>query len=212
MPHMPSACAAFFMYNTDMFYIVALGNPGEKYANTRHNVGWMAMDHCLEKLCLPNLVESSQFSGHTCHGMIVGEEVIVLCPTTFMNNSGSAVEKLVPKDEVEKLVVVHDDIDLPFGEVKIGKGRGAGGNKGVQSIMDKLGSKDFVRVRIGIAPKSFWTGKVKRPEGGGPLERFVLKPFSSTEKKQLPEVFDKARVALEVIVGEGVEAAMNKCN
>jgi PTH1 family peptidyl-tRNA hydrolase len=129
-----------------------------------------------------------------------------------MNNSGSAVAKLVPKDKIADLVVLHDEIDLPFGEIKISKGRGGGGNNGVSSIIQKLGSKDFVRIRIGIAPTSFWTGKVKRPAGGGSLERFVLKPFTPREQKQLPEVFRKVDAALQTVVEKGVEEAMNQWN
>lgn len=195
-----------------MYYIVPLGNPGEKYANTRHNVGWMALNYALEKFRFSNPIESSSLSGLVCRGVIDGKEVTVLYPDTFMNNSGSAVVKLVPKDAITKLVVVHDDIDLPFGDIKIGVGRGAGGNQGVKSIIEKLGSNDFVRVRVGIAPKSFWTGKVKRPQGGGPLERFVLKSFSSSESKQLPELFEKVKNALETITSDGVEMAMNRLN
>ncbi len=195
-----------------MHYIVALGNPGEKYTNTRHNVGWLAMDYCLQEFQLPGLVESGGLSGRLTEGVVVGSEVTVLYPTTFMNNSGSAVVKLVPRNEIENLIVVHDDIDLPFGEIKVVEGRGAGGNNGVTSIIQKLGSKDFTRVRVGIAPKSFWTGKVKRPAGGGPLERFVLKSFSGSEKRQLTEVFEKVKSAIETIIAEGATAAMNKCN
>jgi PTH1 family peptidyl-tRNA hydrolase len=195
-----------------MHYIVALGNPGEKYEHTRHNVGWQAIDHCLGEWELPDLVESGAQSGRSTKGQVAGNEVVVLYPTTFMNNSGSAVVKFVPKTEVEQLIVVHDDIDLPFGEIKLGKGRGSGGNNGVQSIIDKLGSKEFTRVRIGIAPKSFWTGKTKRPAGGGPLERFVLKSFTTSEKKQLGEIFEKVKVALEAVLTSGVEVAMNQHN
>ena len=85
-------------------------------------------------------------------------------------------------------------------------------NNGVKSIIEKTGSKDFVRIRIGIAPTSFWTGKVKRPQGGGPLERFVLKPFTPTERKQLPEVFATIDAAVQTIIEKGVEVAMNECN
>lgn len=195
-----------------MYYIVALGNPGEKYEHTRHNVGWQVVDHCIKEWQVSNLVESGGLSGRLTEGIVQGGEVTILYPTTFMNNSGSAVVKLVPKGEVEQLIVVHDDIDLPFGEIKVGKGRGAGGNNGVQSIIDKLGSKDFIRVRVGIAPKSFWTGKVKRPQGGGPLERFVLKPFTGSEQKQLDEVFKRVREAIETVIAEGFEKAMNRFN
>ncbi|MCD5381241.1 MAG: aminoacyl-tRNA hydrolase [Candidatus Pacebacteria bacterium] len=195
-----------------MYYIVGLGNPGEKYESTRHNVGWAALDYLIDKTGLPSLIDSSALSGRTTSGMLAGEEVSVLYPGTFMNNSGSAVTKLVPKNEVQKLIVVHDDIDLPLGEVKIGQGRGAGGNNGVKSIIDKLGSKEFVRVRVGIAPKSFWTGEMKRPAGGGPLERFVLKSFSGSEKKQLADIYERITIAIETVVSAGVESAMNKLN
>lgn len=195
-----------------MFYIVALGNPEEKYFNTRHNVGWQVVDHCIEKWRLPALVESGGLSGRLTEGIVQGSKVTIFYPTTFMNNSGSAVVKLVPKNEVGQIIVVHDDIDLPFGEIRIGKSRGAGGNNGVQSIIDKFGSKDFIRVRVGIAPKSFWTGKMRRPAGGGPLERFVLKPFTGDEKKQLTDVFERAKESIEVLVSEGLEKAMNRFN
>lgn len=195
-----------------MKYLVPLGNPGEKYQLTRHNVGWMAMDHILTSHHLPGLIVDKAMSGRSTGGLIGSEEVVVLYPDTFMNNSGSAVAKFVPKERVSSLVVLHDEIDLPFGEIKISQGRGGGGNNGVASIIQKVGSKDFVRIRIGIAPTSFWTGKVKRPAGGGPLERFVLKPFTPSERKQLPDLFDKVDAALQTLVQEGVEAAMNQHN
>jgi PTH1 family peptidyl-tRNA hydrolase len=195
-----------------MKYIVPLGNPGERYADTRHNVGWLAMDHVIEALAWPHLIADNKLSGRTTGGQIADESVAVLYPDTFMNNSGSAVAKLLPKQAADSLIVLHDDIDLPFGIIKISKGRGGGGNNGVASIIEKLGSKDFVRIRIGIAPKSFWTGKTKRPSGGGPLERFVLKPFSPSERKQLPDIFSTIGDALELLVNKGVEAAMNRYN
>jgi PTH1 family peptidyl-tRNA hydrolase len=195
-----------------MKYIVPLGNPGEKYATTRHNVGWLAMDYSIESRAWPRLIEDTKLSGRTTEGCIGNEPVAVLYPDTFMNNSGAAVAKLVSQNEVGDLVVLHDDIDLPFGEIKISAGRGGGGNNGVSSIIQKLGSKDFVRIRIGIAPKSFWTGKMKRPAGGGPLERFVLKPFSPSERKQLPDIFATIDAAVAVVIEQGVEAAMNQYN
>lgn len=195
-----------------MHYIVGLGNPGEKYRDTRHNIGWSVLEQLIGVEQCSTLVESSSFSGLISEGVIGNETIKILLPTTFMNNSGSAVAKFVPKKEVERLLVVHDDIALPFGEVKIGKGRGAGGNNGVQSIISALDTKEFTRIRIGIAPKSIWTGKTVRPKGGGPLEQFVLKPFTSSEKKQLPAIIERARFAILCIVHEGVEVAMNKCN
>jgi PTH1 family peptidyl-tRNA hydrolase len=195
-----------------MRYIVPLGNPGDRYKDTRHNVGWLAMDHIIATHGWPSLIEDKKMSGRTTGGRVGSEPVAILYPDTFMNNSGAAVVKLVPSAEMADLVVMHDEIDLPFGEIKISHSRGAGGNNGVKSIIEKTGSKEFVRIRIGIAPTSFWTGKVKRPLGGGPLERFVLKPFTPSERKLLPEVFVKVDVALQTIIEKGVEAAMNQHN
>lgn len=194
-----------------MFYLVGLGNPGEKYADTRHNVGWLALDYCREKWSMPDLITGSGQSGRVTSGNVCQQPVSVLYPDTYMNNSGSAVVKFLPPAEIKNLIVVHDDIDLPFGEIKVSQGKGGGGN-GVQSIIQKLQSKEFVRIRIGIAPKSFWTGKTKRPAGGGPLERFVLKSFGKVEQKQLDEVFTKVQTATELVISQGVAVAMNRCN
>lgn len=195
-----------------MFYIVGLGNPGEEYSHTRHNVGWLALTSCVDAWRLPAPVESKAFAGSVSEGVIRGVEAFVLYPSTYMNHSGTAVAKLLQGTDPGQLIVVHDDIDLPFGEVKISHGRGAGGNKGVQSIIQKLDSRNFTRLRIGIAPKSFWTGRIKRPPGGGPLERYVLTPFTKTEQKTLPEVFQKTKTAIEMVLTDGATAAMNRCN
>jgi PTH1 family peptidyl-tRNA hydrolase len=195
-----------------MFYIVALGNPGEKYARTRHNVGWMAIDVALQAWNLPSLIAESKYSGRTTMGGLKNQPIRVLYPDTYMNNSGTAVKKFVATHDVENLIVVHDDIDLPFGEVRVNYGRGAGGNNGVDSIIKKLGTKNFVRVRIGIAPTSIWTGRVKRPRGGGPLERYVLKEFSKKEQQQLPKVLETVRDVIETVLESGVEVAMNQYN
>ncbi|MCB9814800.1 aminoacyl-tRNA hydrolase [Candidatus Nomurabacteria bacterium] len=195
-----------------MFYVIGLGNPGEKYANTRHNIGWLALDYVRGQNSFSELVDSRQYSGRVAEGGVAGRPATVLYPDTFMNNSGSAVVKMVPRDEIDNLIVVHDDIALPFGEVRLGKGRGDGGHNGIKSIIEKLGSKDFVRIRIGIAPTGLFTGKVKRPAGGGPLERFVLKRLSSKEVNKLEDTYLKVDEALSVIVKEGVEMAMNRFN
>ncbi len=194
-----------------MHYIVALGNIGNKYKNTRHNVGWTVLDYFIESERLPSLVDSAQFSGGISRGVILAQEVVILFPHTFMNKSGSAVRKLVPKEEIENLVVVYDDIDLPMGEIKISVGRGAGGHNGVASIIEALGSKDFVRIRVGIAPVSFWTGKARRPEAAA-LSRHVLGNFTRREEAKLAETKETVRDAIKTIITEGVGVAMNKYN
>ena len=197
-----------------MFYIVGLGNPGEKYEKTRHNVGRMALESLAQDLGCAGWSKSKHAQALYVWTEMVGQPTEFVLPETFMNKSGDTVQYIVKKHEAvaEDFIVVHDDIDLPIGEIKISKNRGAGGNNGVASIVKALGTKDFVRVRVGIAPTSFWTGKMKRPVGGGPLERFVLKPFTPSEQKKLPEVFAEVKKALEVILADGVEVAMNKCN
>lgn len=195
-----------------MFYIVGLGNHGAKYQDTRHNVGWIVCDYVREKSSLPALASDNSMSGRVTEGKLAGTLVRMLYPDTYMNNSGSAVAKFVPRHEIENLIVIHDDIDLPCGEIKLNKGRGDGGNNGIKSVIEKLGTKDFIRIRVGIAPRSFWTGEVKRPKGGRALETFVLKSFTRSEAAKLEEVKECAYRALEEIIKNGLPSAMNKFN
>ncbi len=195
-----------------MFYIVGLGNPGEKYSKTRHNVGRMIVESIGNSGGFSEWSKSKPANALYSHGSIAGDAVELVLPETFMNRSGETIQFVANKHHARPgdFIVVHDEIDLPFGELKISAGRGAGGNNGIESIINHLGSKDFVRVRVGIAPTSFLTGKVKRPSGGGPLERFVLKPFSKKEAKALEKLSKKVSGAIETILKDGPEAAMNQ--
>ena len=172
------------MYNELMILIVGLGNPGKKYQDTRHNIGFGVID----KLQSLNL-----------------KKVILAKPKTFMNLSGKAVKSLIKKYKIPtaNLWVIHDDIDLPLGKIRIVKNRGAAGHKGVESIIKELGTKNFVRFRIGICPK---TGKPKNPEN------FVLQKFNKEEKEIIKEVIKKTAKAIEYFLKEGLEKAMNKFN
>lgn len=167
-----------------MILIVGLGNPGKKYQKTRHNIGTGIIDE-LESLSL--------------------KEVILAKPKTFMNLSGKAVKQLINKFQIpnSKLIVVHDDIDLPLGKIRIVKGRGSAGHKGVESIIKELETKNFIRFRIGICPK---TGKPKNPE------RFVLQKFNKDEEKIIKEVIKKTAEAVELFLKEGLEKTMSKFN
>jgi PTH1 family peptidyl-tRNA hydrolase len=193
-----------------MYYIIGLGNPDDKYQKTRHNVGWMAIEAYAEAAGAGGWSKDKPANALSTRTA----DAELFLPLTYMNRSGETAKYVVEKlgAQPTELVVVHDDIDLPFGEIKVAVGRGAGGNNGIQSIINSLGTKDFVRVRVGIAPKSFWTGKTKRPAGGGPLEKFVLKPFSSAETKQLPDIFSKTQQAIDIILRAGVDQAMNQVN
>lgn len=195
----------------DMFYIVGLGNPGGKYENTRHNIGWLALDRVIETEGLPAPVMSSKYAGRISEGVLHGQEVSLLYPDTFMNKSGSAVQKLVPKEQIQQLIVVHDEVDLAVGEVKVSRNRGAGGHNGISSIINELGGKDFVRIRLGISPTSFWTGKVKRPQGEK-LPRHVLGHFTTWETKHLERQCELTRDIIKTILTDGAEKAMSEYN
>ena len=194
-----------------MYYIVGLGNPGKEHKNARHNVGFTVLEAFVIRNSLSSFHESKKYSGLYTEGMFNEKEFSILLPTTYMNASGSAVMKLVPKEKIENLVVVYDDIDLALGDIKVSYGRGDGGHNGIKSLIEKLGTANFTRIRIGIAQKSIWTGKLKRPKGEQ-LASFVLGAFSRTEQKSLEEVTKKVHDALLVFITKGKEATMNQFN
>ena len=194
-----------------MILIVGLGNPGRKFQKTRHNIGFRTIDNL--QLTIDNfsnwkldkksnsLIASGQMS------MVNGQKlkVILAKPQTFMNLSGKSVKSLVNFYKITRpgLVVIHDDIDIPLGKIRIVKNRGAAGHKGVESIIKELGTKNFVRFRIGIQPK---TGKPKNPE------KFVLQKFNKEEEKIVKGVIENTVEAIEFSLEEGLEKAMNKFN
>lgn len=169
-----------------MFLIIGLGNPGKKYENTRHNVGSRVID------------ELKLFDF---------ENVILAKPKTFMNKSGKAVKNLLKTYHLKPngLIIIHDDIDLPLGKIRIAKNRGAAGHKGVKSIIKELRTKNFIRFRVGIKPKSCILNSKS-------LDKFVLQKFNKEEKKVIDEVIKKTTEAIEMVLKEGVEKAMNKFN
>ena len=192
-----------------MWYIVGLGNPGAQYTNSRHNVGWQVLDTYRATVGLPEPVPSAALSGAISCGVVASEEVTLLYPDTFMNNSGAAVKKLVTKKDAARLVVVYDDIDIPFGEIKISFAKNSGGHNGIASIIDALGTKEFVRVRIGIAPRRLLSGAVARPAPDKQAQ-FVLGRFSLRERTQVPTVLKDAATAIAQIIAHGHEYAMNQ--
>lgn len=194
-----------------MFYIVGLGNPGEKYENTRHNVGRIVVRAMAGEV---SWEKSKHANALYAWGEIAGTEVGWILPETFMNKSGDTIRYVVKKHEANpgQIIVIYDDVDLALGEIKLSKGRGDGGHNGIKSIIGALGTKEFMRVRVGIAPKSFWTGKVRRPAGGAPMTRHVLGRFSRGEEKVLAEVNETVAGAIKSILTDGIEKAMNHYN
>lgn len=193
-----------------MTYIVGLGNPGRERTNQRHNVGWMILDELIKAFGLPEAVQSSKYSGRVSDGVIDGEEVSLLYPDTYMNNSGTAVKKLVPKGEESNLILIYDDVDIPLGEYKLSFGRGDGGHNGVKSVIASLGTKDFIRLRIGIAGKTLFGGTA-RPVGAR-LPKYVLSDFKQRELAEVTAVSKEIQKVIQTILSEGLTKAMNIYN
>ncbi|OGG41627.1 hypothetical protein A2837_00570 [Candidatus Kaiserbacteria bacterium RIFCSPHIGHO2_01_FULL_46_22] len=185
-----------------MYTIVGLGNPDEEYELTRHNAGRIILREIFNIPAL-RLGRIEQMS-------IADKEIGILFPSSYMNESGRDVRKLVSSENISHLVVVYDDIDLPLGEFKLSFGRGDGGHNGLSSVIAAVDTKDFIRVRVGIAKKNFW-GRLLRPQGEE-LSRYVLGRFSSSELSALKKLTEPIKEALETIVDEGVGKAMNRFN
>lgn len=181
-----------------MKLIAGLGNPGEQYQLSRHNLGHMTLD-CLADKCDISL-RQKRFEAFFGKGKIGDEAVLLAKPQTYMNLSGVALEKLLLyfKVDVKDLIVVHDDLDLPFETIRLKSGGGDGGHKGLISIIEHLGSADFLRVRIGIG----------KPSRKTMVERYVLSPFSDQELNALPGIITSAGEAVKEIVLRGVQSAM----
>ena len=192
--------------------IVGLGNPGEEYEQTRHNTGRMMLEYFAKESGFSDWKEDKKAQARLSRGVIERTLVALVLPDTFMNKSGAAVAKFVktPKS-AERLIVVYDDLDLPLGKIKLSFDRGSGGHKGIESIMTTLKTKKFTRVRIGVSPATAG-GKLKKPHGGDDVIDFILHTFKPTEMSELKTVFKHAARALDAIVLEGPERAMNQYN
>jgi peptidyl-tRNA hydrolase, PTH1 family len=162
--------------------IVGLGNPGKEYARTRHNFGFDAVSKLIEKLeAAPT---NTKLLAKTWTAKINGQTVHILEPETFMNLSGNAVGPFLKSKKIPPagLIVVHDDLDIPFGDIRVSKNSSAGGHNGVQSIIDAVGTKEFVRIRLGVG----------RPPEKMPTDAYVLARFSKEESATLPAIIDQA--------------------
>ncbi|GAB6035464.1 aminoacyl-tRNA hydrolase [Fundidesulfovibrio butyratiphilus] len=184
------------------FLITGLGNPGPKYARTRHNLGFMVADALLSK----GRTQAKSF-GKDCELATLrlpglAEEVFVLKPQTYMNLSGHAVARVLGyfKLDPANLVVLHDELDLPFGRMKLKRGGGTAGHNGLKSIVADIGREDFVRLRLGIG----------RPPGRMEVVSYVLQDFGPREHEHLPEVVDEAVEAVRLFCMQGLEAGMRR--
>jgi len=190
-----------------MEIIVGLGNLGKKFEKTRHNLGFRVIDELARKNKFPDFKLGKKLLAKISQEEINEKEIILAKPQTFMNLSGKAVKLITRRYNLDpkNLIVIHDDLDLPLGKIKIVKNRGSAGHKGVQSIIDELKTKDFIRIRVGIKNQKIKNRKQK-------IEDFVLKRFKKKEEKKLKGIIEKTCRAIEMAIKEGVEKAMQKFN
>ena len=194
-----------------MRYIVGLGNPGEEYEMTRHNAGRMAVLAFVKKEGIDTPEFDKKLKALVAKGEIGGEKFQVILPETFMNKSGDSLKSLaLSAKKAENLVVVHDDIDLPLGKVKISFGKNSGGHKGVESVIKAVKTINFTRVRIGISSTNA-KGVVKKPSGDKFLD-YIVGKFKPAELAEMKKSAKKSAEALGVIVSDGTEKAMGEFN
>jgi PTH1 family peptidyl-tRNA hydrolase len=186
--------------------IVGLGNPGRSYAGNRHNIGFI----CLRHFARSRGIKFDQKKGlaRIGTGTVSRNKLVLARPQTFMNDSGQSVSRLVRKFKVnpQDLLVIHDDLDLPLAKVRISSGSGSGGHKGINSIIEKLGTQDFIRIRVGI-------GRPAKPNSTeDDIIAFVLSDFTPDEKKAISLITPKVSEAILCLLTEGLTQAMNRFN
>ena len=185
-----------------MWLIAGLGNPGKKYVLTRHNVGFMAIDYYLNNIGNPP--EKKEHKSLTYSFKIENEKVIMAKPQTYMNDSGAAIQALSHfyKIPSEKIIILHDEIEQPFKQMKLQTKRGHGGQNGIRDIHEKLGTNDYYRFRIGVG----------RPDGRKDVSSHVLSPFSKDEQRDLPDVLERVSDGIENLIFEGFDKAATTLN
>jgi PTH1 family peptidyl-tRNA hydrolase len=185
-----------------VYLLVGLGNPGRQYSTTRHNIGFKVIDHLASKL--ETAFSRVQLRSLVTDARYKGRRVLLAKPQTYMNDSGVAVGSLIKfyKVPLTNVLVAHDDVDLPFGILRLRPGGGSAGQKGVASIQDRLRTQDFPRLRVGVG----------RPPGSKLAAAYVLQNFSRDEEEFLPPLLDRAAEAALTFVTDGLEKAMTRYN
>jgi peptidyl-tRNA hydrolase, PTH1 family len=212
-----------------MYYIIGLGNPGEEYEGTRHNTGRDAVRKLFKDLKIEDFKFDKKSKSQISNSKIGKEKVMLILPDTFMNNSGKAVSYFVKpklktsKKGLENLIVVHDDIDLPIGTMKISYNKGVGGHRGLDSVAKAVKSLEFVRVRIGVSPASAKAsaGKARAKKPGHNLPPkvaekavidFILGKFKPAEQEIMKKSFKRVSEAIQTLITSGRDRAMNEFN
>ena len=191
-----------------MKLIVGLGNPGRGYANNRHNLGFMCLNHFARTQGIR--FDKKQGQARIGSGEVAGSKVILAKPQTYMNRSGQSVSRLIRKFDInpDDLIIIHDDLDLPLGTIRIRRSGGSGGHKGINSIISYLESQDFPRLRIGIGRPATSLAEISEND----IIAYVLSDFTPEEKQVITQVIPRASEAILCLLTEGLTAAMNKFN
>lgn len=185
-----------------MYLVVGLGNPGRQYDNSRHNIGFLAVDELADRIGIK--LTRQGFSSLYNTGTICGNRVLIMKPQTYMNNSGVAVSQARNFYNIdnEKIIVIHDEMDLPLERIKIKKNGGSAGHNGIKSIIYHLGTDDFPRIRIGVG----------KPVHKGEGINHVLSSFSDSEKVSIGKILEIVLDAVEKVISKGIVQAMNEIN
>lgn len=193
-----------------MFYLVGLGNPGDEYKISRHNAGRIVLADFLKST--ETELEFNKKLNALVGEVVLGKEKIqVIFPETFMNKSGLSLKPIITSlKKAEKLIIVHDDVDLPIGRIKICFGKGFGGHKGVESIIKNIKTKNFIRIRVGVSPATP-SGKLKKPDSSKVVD-FIIADFKPLELEILKNISKKISLAVKIAALEGLEKAMNLYN
>ncbi len=195
-----------------MFIIVGLGNPGEEYINTRHNTGRIILQKIAKDHGFSDWKEEGKIKALKLEGKIGKNKAQFILPNNFMNNSGKSVGPLIKsKKDLNSLVVIYDDLDLPVGKIKISFNKSSGGHRGLESIIKNVKSQEFTRIRVGISPVTP-SGKLKKPIGEKAVEKHILGAFKDSELAVLKKLSKKIGEAIEMIMTESREKAMSVYN
>jgi len=195
------------------YLFVGLGNPGEEYVDSRHSLGRMVLlDFAKKEAEIKDWKLDKKLKAQITEGKSGKNKFRLLLPENFMNNSGGSVKPLIKnKNEAHELVVIHDDIDLPLGRIKICYNRGSGGHKGVESIIKALKTNEFIRLRMGVA-QTTTSGKLKKPADEDKFVDFIIAKFKPAEQDELKKVIKKAKQVVASLVENGLERTMNEFN
>lgn len=191
-----------------MKLIIGLGNPGRTYASNRHNIGFICLNHFTRTQGIR--FDKKQGRARIGSGEVAGSKVVLARPQTYMNRSGQSVSRLVEKFDINlnDLIIIHDDLDLPLGKIRIRQGGGSGGHKGVDSIISCLGSQAFSRLRVGIGRPATAFAEI----GEADIMAYVLSDFTPEEKQVVTQVIPRVSEAILCLLTEGLAAAMNRYN